>query len=86
MTSTTKRRIAREWLIFLACLISGFIILYLLGLNSRPSTPGRVFSDLMTALFNDRQAWIGWLLILAFYFIVLIVRSIIWSVNTLRRR
>jgi len=87
MTSTTKRRIAREWLIFLACLVIGFIIVYLIAWNFRNPdwTPGRVFQEVMKELFTERDAWIGWLFVLAPYFIVLVVRSIIWSVNTLRR-
>lgn len=81
MTSTIKRRIAREWLIFLACFIPSFIIiLYLFAFN---------FQELVEALFSAKRlrdgAWIGWLIIMGPYLILLFVRSIIWSVNTLRR-
>jgi len=68
-------------------LLLGFITFFLLGLILRaPDFPAsRVFPDMMRILFTDKSAWIGWLIILAVYFLVLVVRSIIWSVNMLRR-
>jgi uncharacterized membrane protein YesL len=63
MTSTIKRRIAREWLIFLVCLPLGFITFFLLGLIvSGPDFPAsRVFPQMMKLLFADKDAWIAWL-------------------------
>jgi hypothetical protein len=91
MTPTIKGWIAREWLIFLACFIPSLIILYLIALTFREPdwTPGRVFQELVEALFSANRlrdgAWIGWLVIMGPYLILLLVRSIIWSVNALRR-
>jgi Na+/proline symporter len=72
--------------IFLVCLLLGFITFFLFGLifRSPDFPPSRVFPEIIKLLFTDKN-WIAWLIILAFYFLVLLVRSIIWSVNTLRR-
>ena len=53
MPSTIKRRIAREWLIFLVCLPLGFVTFFLLGLILRAPDfpPSRVFQQMMKALF-----------------------------------
>jgi hypothetical protein len=132
MTSAIKRSIAREWLIFLACLVIGLSATYFtlyfnervqMGFKTelndeagmpipdwaRPAypvykskNPGDLFNDLWPIL--QTQYWGGkpsapthrsydwnetavklWLCILSPYFAHLFLRSIIWSVNALRR-
>jgi hypothetical protein len=136
MTPTIRRRIAREWLTFLAAVTLGFVVTYgvfYLGRStsfdyrlrvgeavspehrrwlvqaevendmygqfvhrwfSKPKNPGDFFNDLwpiMRTYYRPRryiwneQAVKLWLCVLSPYFILLFVRSIIWSVNTLRR-
>jgi hypothetical protein len=146
MTSTTKRRIAREWLIFLVCIVIGLLVTYFavyfgerveMGLreihvpgetpyptpDNRPLTtkdikdiisgratplpplpqppreaiwkyknPGDLFNDLFPIFYTqpyhdwNEAAVKLWLCILSPYLGLCVVRSIIWSVNTLRRR
>ena len=106
MTSTIKRRIAPEWLIFLLCTVIGLFIAYYVlyfdqrhyipnlndyhgdyiqdeGVNAIPyryETPGDMFRDLYSGAGLK-----SWLYILTPYFALCFVRSIIWSVNALRR-
>jgi hypothetical protein len=106
MTSTIKRRIAREWLIFLLCTVIGLFIAYYVlyshqrhyipnlndyhgdymvdeGVNAIPyryETPADMFRDLYSSAGLK-----SWLYILTPYFALCFVRSIIWSVNALRR-
>ena len=135
MTPTTKRHIAREWLIFLAAITLGLLITYgvfYLGRNvtwtlysqepipeyqrwlvdqhpyknylgeyggtaysySKPKNPGDFFNDLWPIVHTyysprryvwDEKAVKLWLCVLGPYLVFCFVRSIIWSVNTLRR-
>jgi len=131
MTSTTKRRIAREWLIFLVCIViglSGTYFTFYFGkrivrgthIEYVDSKGGRhlspydellekrnpddnaihykkvvvsdwrdknakdLFNDLTSRQYADRP-YTRRLYVLSPYLVVLFVRSIIWSVNTLRR-
>jgi hypothetical protein len=110
MTSTTKRLIAREWLIFLVCVVTGFFVAYYaLYFNERVymgytasagelfkyKNPGDMFHDLISDHariltlhlrplgISDRSTL--WLYVLSPYFVLWFVRSIIWSVNMVRR-
>jgi hypothetical protein len=133
MTPTIKQRIAREWLIFLVCVVIGLSAAYFtLYYNKRVQmgliktelkdatgtpipdwardpqvvfkykNPGDMFNDLWPIL--QTQYWGGkpsspthrsydwnetavklWLCILSPYFALLFLRSIIWSVNALRK-
>ena len=121
MTPNTKRRIAREWLIFLCCIALGLIGSYFFykrfngyGNSHEPlyrhyANLGDFLNDLwppMKTVYSGGRAgslwyavtgtgtphlvWNGqvlstWLVILSPYLILLVVRSIIWSVNALRR-
>jgi hypothetical protein len=82
-----RRRIAREWLIFLACFIAGFITLSLIAWNHHyPDwTSGRVVQEIMKGLFTERTEWTVWLFFLSPYFFLLFVRWILWSVKMLRQ-
>jgi hypothetical protein len=106
-TSTTKRRTAQEWLIFLLCLAIGIFATYFAfyfgervswqiydpGVESqwvwihKYKNPGDLFNDLTSG--QNAQAPYPpltlWLCVLSPYFAFWFVRSIIWSVNALRR-
>jgi hypothetical protein len=98
MTSTIKRRIAREWLIFLACIVIGLTVIYFrfyYGLHSgyarysdaKYLNPGDLLNDLLTPDhgYFDLNRLTIWLYVLSPYPAVLFARSLIWSVNTFRR-
>jgi hypothetical protein len=127
MTSTIKRRIAREWLIFLSAIILGLFITYgvfYLGRNNtwdyhappsyqdedqrwlvqereekrfglqgvhryfaKPKNPGDFF-DGLTSGVDAPSPYLRlplWLCVLTPYFVFWFGRSVIWSVNALRR-
>jgi hypothetical protein len=73
--STTKRHIAREWLIFLMCIAFGLVPLYFIYNQDLDLLFGR--------LTSSAAAWLG---VLSPYLVVFLLRSINWSVDTLRRR
>ena len=94
MTRSIKQRIAREWLILLACIIIGLVI----GLTvicsdfyawlRPPSSDGlseyEVFGtkQLPAFIFYERRQL--WLYVLLLYLAVMLVRSLVWSVKMLR--
>jgi hypothetical protein len=138
-TMTTKRRMAREWLIFLAAITLGLLITYsvfYLGRNatwdyvqadekripehqrwlireingfefegrpmsvryfSKPKNPGDLVNDLFgqssiigasrirLSVGGHENALKLWLCVLSPYFVFVLVRSILWSVKTVRR-
>ena len=136
MKSTTKRRIAREWLTFLAAITLGFFIAYgvfyqghkvkwdqfyfhgqsaeypkylvfevpyggdsVRRYYAKPQNPGDMFNDLWPLIYVNRippyegfptRRWNQWgvrlwLCILSPYLVFCFLRSVVWSVNTLRR-
>jgi uncharacterized membrane protein YraQ (UPF0718 family) len=65
----TKTRVAKEWLLFLGCVVAGFLVAVSIGL---------VFPTL-----NDAQTITIWSLL---YPVVLLFRSIVWAVKTLKAK
>jgi hypothetical protein len=92
---TTNQRIAREWLILLLFIVIGLIATYFALYFQAPvyhhpdggelgfmkyKNPGDLSNDITSG------PTILWLYILIPYFVFWFLRSIVWSVNTLRRR
>ena len=79
-----KRIIAREWLYFLALFIIGLIIvpniLYLM-LGEKAT-----LNEFYDGLVDKNDALGGWAFVFAPYIITQIIRSIIWSINTLQKQ
>jgi hypothetical protein len=100
---TRQQRVAREWLIFLGCVIAGLFVTYLAIYANAPvydysreqvikyKNPGDMFNVLM-APFGERRNqrhldddFVNqWLLTLCPYFVVNLLRSVVWSVRTLK--
>ncbi len=87
---TTKRIIAREWIIFIPSLILGFLIA-LITFDALVSkwyqySPPSALTELLGHLFGRDFDLSAWMFVLAPYLILQIVRSIIWSIKTLKSK
>jgi hypothetical protein len=83
-----KKRVAKEWLYFLGCLLFGLLVLPLLmfvlfGTFAHKSIT-EFFSEFFSALTGGRDALITWLFVLAPYLLFQLVRSVIWAYKTTR--
>jgi hypothetical protein len=86
-----KRIFAREWLIFLACLFIGLIVvpyalsvLYSLAFEGETIPEWLGFYELLIGEGGADGALFGYAIVLAPYLIVQLTRSIIWSVKSIR--
>jgi hypothetical protein len=80
-----KKRIAKEWLFFLGALGFGFSILptiLLLILNPKPQL--KDLANFYSALFNRSEAFHAWLFALSPYFLLQLIRSIVWAIKAIR--
>jgi hypothetical protein len=93
MTSTTKRRIAREWLYLLACILFGltvmpfllFLILIVFFFPDQHGTLAEFFRGFCSALAGkEKEAFVAWLIAAGPYVLFQLVRSVIWAWKTIR--
>jgi hypothetical protein len=88
-----KKRIAKEWLFFLGALGFGFLILpTTLFLFFHPKPLLRALGDFYSVLFACdkslynplKEAFHAWLFVLSPYFLLQLIRSILWAIKAIR--
>jgi hypothetical protein len=89
MTSTTKRRIAREWLIFLGLFsvgLVGLLVSFNMTLGHLDFPHPTALSWCFSELFENAGggAIRCWLFVLAPYLLVQLIRSAVWAWKTIR--
>jgi cytochrome c biogenesis factor len=87
----TRQQIAREWLIFLVCIVIGLFVTYFMSyyhvLNSpyhNQFTKNLNAGDMWNDLFR-RGSFNLWATIFAPYLVVSVLRSIIWAAKSARQ-
>jgi hypothetical protein len=88
MTPQWKKRLAREWLTLVGCLLIGFLLPLLLRVLVGifvyiPSTIGEDCGAFLEALFTPGDRGL-WLVVFGPYITCQLVRSIVWAVKVLR--
>jgi hypothetical protein len=80
-----KKRIAKEWLLFLGCFFFGLLALpFLLFLFI--ARGGIKLSEFYSALVDKRDALTSWLVVIFPYLLVQLVRSAVWAWKTARNK
>ncbi len=80
-----KRRVAKEWLIFISTFVFGFLIfptILTILFEGNLSKLGGFY----TALFDKRDFFIPWLIGAGPYLLVQIVRATVWSIKQAKQR
>jgi len=81
-----KKRFAKEWLIFVGCVLFSILILpiifYLFMANEY--TFSKMYSQLFKAIFDGEGG--VYLFILLPYILVQFIRSVIWSIKIIRSK
>jgi len=87
---TTKRIIAREWVIFLSSLFIGLVLtMGMFFLNPKPTAVYWYvppFQDFLNCLTDSYYWFQTWLSVLSVYILVQLVRSVLWSIRMLKSK
>jgi hypothetical protein len=78
-----RKRIAREWLLFLAAL-TGWLFILVPCLHLVLTGSLQHLGKFYEALFKPRQALAAWLFALAPYLLIQLVRSVVWALRTIK--
>jgi hypothetical protein len=79
----TKNTVAREWLYLLGFIVGSLVLVpfpVMLILNPRQGASG-----FYRALFDGREWFVAWLIVIAPYLAFQLVRSVLWAVRTSRK-
>lgn len=89
VTGNVRKRLAREWLYLIGLLVFGFIVLPCVLTLAFTAGDGfwRELGKFYAACIEDSDdSWIVWVLVLAPYILVQLVRSIAWAWRNSRDR
>lgn len=79
-----KKRFAKEWLIFIGCILFSILILPIIFyvFMADEYTLSKIYGDLFKAIFDGESG--VYLFVLFPYILVQFIRSIIWSIRIIK--